>query len=182
MNNTVILVDEHDNQIGTCDKLLAHKKGLLHRAVSVFVFNSKGELMIQQRAEEKYHSPSLWSNTACSHPYPEEKNTHAAHRRLKEEMGLEVKLTWAFSFLYKCDFDNGLIEHEFDHAFIGFSNALPDPDPKEVKSWEWASLAEIEERIDLAPDQFTPWFKLCYKQAFDLSLKRTAHFVYSHQR
>lgn len=179
MTDQVILVDEHDNQVGTCEKIEAHEKGLLHRALSVFMFNSKGELLIQQRDEEKYHSPCLWSNTACSHPYPGENNLAAAQRRLKEEMGLEAKLTWAFSFLYKCEFENGLSEHEFDHVYVGFTNALPNPDPKEVMAWEWASANELEERLKVNELEFTPWFKLCYKQAFDLSLKRSAHFIYS---
>lgn len=171
MTQKLILVDQHDQEVGTCEKIEAHEKGLLHRAVSVFIFNSKGQLLVQQRDEEKYHSGSLWSNTACSHPLEGETNLHAAQRCLKNEVGIEAKLTPAFSFIYKSTLDNGLIEHEFDHVFVGFSNAMPNLNPKEVMSVEWRSLESLNKEIGSDEMEFTPWFKLCYKQAFDFSLK-----------
>src|SRR5215468_430433 len=113
----VILVNELDEEIGTMEKLSAHEQGVLHRAISVFIFNEKGEMLLQQRASRKYHSGGLWTNACCSHPHPGEATHAAALRRLKEEMGFETSLKKAFDFVYKTSFDNGLTEHEFDHVF-----------------------------------------------------------------
>jgi isopentenyl-diphosphate delta-isomerase len=164
MKNNVILVDETDKEIGVMEKLLAHKKGLLHRAVSVFVFNTDGRFLLQKRAMNKYHSGGLWSNTACSHPFPSESVAQAATRRLKEEMGLELNLKPAFGFTYKVVFSNGLIEHEFDHVFVGVSDVLPKPNEKEVMAWAYWSEKEIEYRLNEDPNAFTEWFKLIYKE------------------
>ncbi|GAL87272.1 isopentenyl-diphosphate delta-isomerase [Sporocytophaga myxococcoides] len=148
------------------DKLEAHQKGLLHRAISVFLFNSEGKLLLQQRAKNKYHSGGLWTNTACSHPYPGESTLQAAIRRLKEEMGLETNLTKAFQFTYRAEFTNGLIEHELDHVYVGSSDIDPDPDREEVMDFTYLSLEEIENKLNSTPELFTEWFKLCYKYAF----------------
>ena len=126
----VILVNEQDEQTGVMEKMEAHQKALLHRAFSVFIFNDKGELLLQQRASDKYHSGGLWTNTCCSHPNPDEETITAAQRRLKEEMGFTTKLSKAFDFIYKSEFSNGLTEHEFDHVFTGYYNGEIHPDEK----------------------------------------------------
>lgn len=158
----VILVDEHDNQTGILEKLEAHRKALLHRAVSVFIMNSKGEWMIQQRALNKYHSNGLWTNTCCSHPYPEETCMEAAARRLMEEMGLQCDLHEAFTFIYKEQLDNDMTEHELDHVFIGISDDIPDPDKHEVMDWRYISFPDLESEINTNPSHFTAWFRHIY--------------------
>jgi isopentenyl-diphosphate Delta-isomerase len=140
--NEVILVDEQDVEIGSMEKLEVHQKGLLHRAFSVFVFNDKQELLLQQRALEKYHSPALWTNTCCSHPSPGETTISAARRRLQEEMGFDTELDFAFHFTYKAEFENGLTEHEFDHVFIGTFNDHFIPNPAEVMDIRYESMLE----------------------------------------
>ncbi|MFC3198552.1 isopentenyl-diphosphate Delta-isomerase [Parapedobacter deserti] len=162
----VILVDEQDREIGSMEKLEAHRKGLLHRAISVFVFDSKGRLLLQQRAAHKYHTPGLWTNTCCSHPAPGETAAAAATRRLQEEMGLAVPLTFAFTFLYRAAFDNGLVEHELDHVFVGYTDSNPALNPDEAAAFHWAGLQEIGEGIKSNPDRYTAWFKLIYERAF----------------
>lgn len=157
----IILVDTEDNEIGVSDKLMAHQSGQLHRAFSVFIFNSKAELLLQQRAGTKYHSPALWSNTCCSHPKPGEGTLEASRRRLREEMGMECDLEFSFSFIYKFQFTNGLIEHEFDHVFFGNRDDPPKPDPTEVKDWKYMSLKDLEHDIYLHPGNYTPWLKIC---------------------
>ena len=161
MEEQVILVDKKDNVIGKAGKLEAHQKGLLHRALSVFIFNSKGEILLQQRAPHKYHTPFLWSNTACSHPRINELVKHAAERRLKEEMGIECNLYYAFNFLYKAKFDNHLIENELDHVFIGFCDEIPKPNPSEVKNYRYINSYDLMNEINENPNIFTPWFKIC---------------------
>lgn len=156
----VILVDEDDNETGVMEKLQAHQEGLLHRAISVFVFNDKNEMLLQQRAAVKYHSPLLWTNTCCSHPRPGELLADAANRRLKEEMNMACALSHQFSFTYKAVLDKGLTEYEFDHIFFGQSNTAPDPDPAEVLSWKYLTLEEIEAEISDRPEDYTSWFKL----------------------
>lgn len=156
----VLLVDENDNETGVMEKLQAHEEGLLHRAISVFVFNDKKELLLQQRAAEKYHSPLLWTNTCCSHPRPGEVLIDAAHRRLKEEMNMACSLEHQFSFTYKAVLDKGLTEHEVDHIFFGETNDLPVPNPLEVSGFKYLSLDNIEKEIELNPEQYTSWFKL----------------------
>ncbi len=160
-NNKVILVDENDSILGASDKLEVHKKGLLHRAYSVFVFNNRNELILQQRSFEKYHSEGLWSNTCCSHPQPGDDIIHSAIQRLYDEMGLHCILEFAFKFTYRSEFDNGLIEHEMDHVFIGKTNDMPDPNPVEVNAWRSISLPDLEASISNEPDKYTSWLKIC---------------------
>jgi len=164
MNEQVIIVDDKDNPVGTMEKMEAHRKGALHRAFSVFIFNSQGELLLQQRALEKYHSGGKWTNTCCSHPRPNEKTIDAAKRRLKEEMGIKCTLSYSFQFYYKAEFDNGLIEHEIDHVFFGLSDSTPQLNPNEVLSYQYISLNDLKKEIQLYPDKFTPWFKICFDQ------------------
>ena len=166
MEEKVILVNEKDEPIGLMGKMEAHEKGLLHRAFSVFIFNSKQEVLLQQRAACKYHSPNLWTNTCCSHPRAGETNQQAGERRLQEEMGLQVPLQEVFSFIYKAPFDNGLTEHEYDHVLIGYSDAQPQINPEEVASWKWLSLEAIKEDILQAPEQYTAWFKIIFEEFY----------------
>ena len=166
MEEQVILVNEKDEPIGLMGKMEAHEKGLLHRAFSVFVFNSKQEVLLQQRAACKYHSPNLWTNTCCSHPRAGETNQQAGERRLQEEMGLQVPLHEVFSFIYKAPFDNGLTEHEYDHVLIGYSDAQPQINPEEVASWKWLSLEAIKEDILQAPERYTAWFKIIFEEFY----------------
>lgn len=158
----VILVDDQDNERGAQDKLSVHQLGLLHRAFSVFIFNSRNELILQQRADGKYHSPGLWTNTCCSHPKPGEKTIDACKRRLMEEMGMTCDLEFGFSFLYRCKFSNGLTEHEFDHVYIGISDELPVMNIYEVKDWKYITLRDLEKEIELKPENFTEWLKICF--------------------
>jgi isopentenyl-diphosphate delta-isomerase len=162
----VILVDEFDKPIGSMGKLEVHQKGLLHRAFSVFIFNDKGELLLQRRALSKYHSAGLWTNTCCSHPNPNEETLAAANRRLKEEMGMDTILIHKTSFIYKTPFDNGLTEHEFDHVFIGQSNENPIINPEEVDSFKWLSLEKLKEEIKKDPENFTTWFRIALEKVF----------------
>ena len=157
----VILVDTHDEQVGTMEKQEAHITGLLHRAVSVFIFNTQGQLLLQQRAAGKYHSALQWTNTCCSHPRPGEDAAAAAHRRLQEEMGFSCQLHKSFTFIYNASLSNGLIEHEYDHVFTGISNTIPIPDAAEVAQYTYMSLPDIKAAIAATPQQFTPWFRLC---------------------
>lgn len=163
----VILVDENDKQIGLMPKMEAHEKALLHRAFSVFVFNNENELMIQQRAEHKYHSPSLWTNTCCSHQREGETNLEAGKRRLQEEMGFDTDLEEVMSFIYKAPFDNGLTEHEFDHIMIGYYNEIPNINPDEVADWKWMSLEAIKEDMLIHPEIYTAWFKIIFEKFYD---------------
>lgn len=159
----VILVDEQDNEIGSMEKMEAHQKGLLHRAFSIFIFNSNGELLLQQRAAEKYHSPLKWTNTCCSHQRKGESTSDAAKRRLKEEMGIECDLKTAYTFLYKADVGQGLIEHELDHVLIGYFDGSAIPfNTNEVQAFKYESLDWIEKELALNPDQFTKWFIITF--------------------
>ena len=160
MQEFVILVDEHNNEIGLMEKLEAHQKALLHRAFSIFILNSKGELLLQQRALNKYHSGGLWTNTCCSHPRAKEQTIDAAHRRLKEEMGFDCELTEKFSFLYKTPFDNGLTEHELDFIFIGEFNGIPNINPQEVKDYAWMMIDDVLLDAKQFPNKYTEWFKI----------------------
>ncbi len=162
MEEKLILVNELDQQIGTSTKEEAHKKGYLHRAFSIFLFNKKGELLLQQRALHKYHSPGLWSNTCCSHPRENESTYSAANRRLMEEMGITCALEKQFDFIYRTNFDNGLIEHEFDHVYFGYCNELPNINKDEVAAWDYYSVSKLEQKMTENPEQFTYWFKACY--------------------
>ncbi len=156
----VILVDENDNEIGTEEKIKAHKDGKLHRAFSIFVFNSKGELLLQKRAKEKYHSGGLWSNTCCGHPRPDESLEAAAHRRLKEEMGFDCSLVHMelTCFIYKTKINN-LFEHEYDHIFVGKFDKNPCHNQKEAEDYKWISPDDLGKDISLNPDKYTYWFR-----------------------
>ena len=156
----VILVNEQDEQTGTIEKMEAHRKALLHRAFSVFIFNEKGEMLLQQRAMGKYHSPGLWTNACCSHPRPGESVEEAAGRRLKEEMGIDVKIEKIFDFIYKTEFDNGLTEYEFDHVYTGTYSGNLQPDKQEVKDYCFRSVTDIEEDLKNRPEKYTSWFKI----------------------
>ncbi|MDL5049387.1 isopentenyl-diphosphate Delta-isomerase [Oscillatoria amoena NRMC-F 0135] len=156
----VILVDELDNEVGTMEKMEAHHKGVLHRAFSVLLFNSKGELLLQKRSKTKYHSAGLWTNTCCSHPRPDENIVDAAQRRIKEEMGIDVQPEPVYSFIYKTPLDNGLIEHELDHVLIGQFDGHPRINKDEVSGWKFASLTELKHDMQKEPYRFTEWFKL----------------------
>lgn len=160
----VILVDSKDNPIGLMEKMEAHKRALLHRAFSVVVFNSKGEMMLQKRAADKYHSPNLWTNTCCSHPRQGESVLEAARRRLQEEMGFECHLDEAFSFLYRAELDQDLVEHELDHVVIGRFDGAPELNPEEAADWKWASPQSIAAEIAANPEDFTEWFKILLPQ------------------
>ena len=170
MEENVILVDELDNQLGLMPKMQAHEKAVLHRAFSVFIFNDKGELMLQQRAAHKYHSPLLWTNTCCSHQRDGESNIEAGKRRLIEEMGFKTNLKEIFSFVYKAQFDNGLTEHELDHVMIGNFNGVPKINPDEVASYKWMTLEAVKKDIELQPNIYTAWFKIIFKESY-LKLK-----------
>ena len=158
----VILVNENDEQIGTMPKMEAHEKAVLHRAFSVFVFNDKNELMLQQRASHKYHSPLLWTNTCCSHQRVGESNIEAGKRRLQEEMGFVTQLNDTISFIYKAPFDNGLTEHEYDHILVGHYNDAPNINLEEVADWKWMPLEAVKEDIRLRPEIYTEWFKIIF--------------------
>jgi isopentenyl-diphosphate delta-isomerase len=167
MEEQVILVDEQDNPIGLMPKLEAHQKAVLHRAFSVFIFNDKGELMLQQRAKHKYHSPGLWTNTCCSHQREGESNVQAGKRRLQEEMGFTTELREVTSFIYKAPFDNGLTEHEFDHVLLGYYEDDPLINPDEVASWKWMPLEEVKNDIDNHPDIYTVWFVIIFTKFYN---------------
>jgi isopentenyl-diphosphate delta-isomerase len=158
----VILVDREDQQVGVMEKMLAHQKGLLHRAFSVFVINDKKEMLLQRRALSKYHSPGLWTNACCSHPAPNEETSSAANRRLNEEMGFHCELEEINTFSYKSIFDNGLTEHEFDHVFLGTYNGSVLPEASEVAEYKWISFHDLDKILEDDRDQFTTWFHLAY--------------------
>ncbi|MFD2915451.1 isopentenyl-diphosphate Delta-isomerase [Psychroserpens luteus] len=163
----VILVNENDEQVGTMPKMEAHEKALLHRAFSVFIFNDQNELMLQQRAKHKYHSPLLWTNTCCSHQRVGENNLQAGKRRLMEEMGFVVDLKDTISFIYKAPFDNGLTEHEYDHVLVGHFNDEPIINPDEVEAWKWMPLENVKVDIELHPELYTEWFKIIFDKFYE---------------
>lgn len=162
----VILVDHNDEPIGLMGKIEAHRSALLHRAFSVFILNDKNEVMLQQRAKSKYHSPLLWTNTCCSHQRPGESNILAGKRRLKEEMGFEVELKELFHFIYKAPFDNGLTEHELDHVMLGRFNGEPEINPEEVESWKWMAIDAIKNDLQQHPENYTVWFKIIFDEFY----------------
>jgi isopentenyl-diphosphate delta-isomerase len=167
----VILVDTADHELGIMEKIEAHEKAVLHRAFSVFIFNNSGELMLQQRAAHKYHSPLLWTNTCCSHQRLGESNTEAGKRRLREEMGFEVDLDEKFYFIYKAEFDNGLTEHELDHVMLGYYNGEPTINPQEVASWKWIDMEVLEKDIIDNPQNYTAWFKIIFDRFVEFITK-----------
>lgn len=164
MIEEVILVNENDQPIGLMEKMEAHREGVLHRAFSVFVFNKKNELLLQQRALTKYHSGGLWTNTCCSHPRDGELTISACHRRLVEEMGFDCDLEKLTEFIYRAELDQGLIEHEFDHVFIGKWDGVPDINAQEVASYKWMDVESVEQDIKKHPENYTAWFKIIYKE------------------
>lgn len=170
MAEEVILVDERDVPLGLMEKMEAHRKGLLHRAFSIFVLNHNGELLLQQRATHKYHSGGLWTNTVCSHPRDGEDVSDAAHRRLQEEMGFDCPIEKAFEFTYRAELDKGMIEHEYDHLYMGHYEQNPRPNPEEVMDYTWMHPHEIRQDLQAHPECYTAWFKIIF-QRFTESLK-----------
>lgn len=166
LTEEVILVNEKNEMLGTMEKMEAHQKGLLHRAFSVFIFNSNGQMLLQQRALSKYHSAGLWTNTCCSHPRPGEDTLEAAKRRLMEEMGMQNELRYKTSFVYKADFDNGLTEHEYDFVYTGISEKEPVINHQEVENWRWMDVSEIKRELIRQPQNYTVWFKIAMEKVF----------------
>jgi isopentenyl-diphosphate delta-isomerase len=165
MEDMVVLVDEHDKELGLEEKLKAHENGgKLHRAISVFIFNRKGQLMLQQRASAKYHGSGLWSNTCCSHPFPGEAPLDAAHRRLQEEMGFDCRIHEVCAFPYEAKMDRGLVEREYDHYFIGVYDDAPKPNPAEVGNWKWMDLSELKADTKRNPSRYTPFFLVFFER------------------
>lgn len=162
----VILVDQNDQKTGLASKQEAHEKAMLHRAFSVFIFNDRNELMLQQRALDKYHSPGLWTNTCCSHQRDGESNIEAGQRRLQEEMGFVTDLKETISFIYKAPFDNGLTEYEFDHVMIGNYNENPKINTDEVANWKWMPFEKVKEDIANKPELYTEWFKIIFDKYY----------------
>lgn len=163
----VILVDENDNAIGSMEKMAAHEQALLHRAFSVFVFNTGGKMLLQQRSFSKYHSAGLWTNACCSHPRPGEETLIAAQRRLQEELGFVTDLKKIFDFTYKASFDNGLTEHEFDHVYVGYYDDTVMPNPDEVKDVSFYSMDEILQSLSHEPGKYTAWFHIAFPKVYD---------------
>ena len=161
MGNNVILVDDNDNKIGIYDKIKAHEKNLMHRAFSIFIFNQEGEMLIQQRAEGKYHGGGKWSNACCGHPVKEDLNSEAV-KRLNEEMGFECELKEMFTFVYNARLENGLYENEYDHVLLGFYSNEVKPNREEVRDYRWINVDELDEEIKMYPDRFTYWFRLIW--------------------
>jgi isopentenyl-diphosphate delta-isomerase len=168
LEDNIIIVDTGGNAIGEIDKMEAHISGTLHRAFSVFVFNSKGQLLLQQRALDKYHSGGLWTNTCCSHPRADEFTPDAAHRRLREEMGMDCELTELFQFSYRHEFANGLIENEYDHVFMGISDEFPLPNPAEVAGFRYIDTDLLIFELLEQPEQYTAWFKICLEKVLEI--------------
>ena len=163
----VILVDKNDRQVGLMEKQEAHIKGLLHRAFSIFIFNTKNELLLQKRANKKYHSGGLWTNTCCSHPRGNESTIDAAYRRLNEEMGMFCDLELKFNFIYKAKLDNNLYEHELDHVFFGFSDTIPKINKEEVCAFDYKTLEFLKKDIFISPNNYTEWFKICLNEVYN---------------
>ncbi|HEY9048964.1 MAG TPA: isopentenyl-diphosphate Delta-isomerase [Ohtaekwangia sp.] len=156
----VILVDEQDNAIGTMEKLEAHRKGILHRAFSILIFNPKGEILLQKRAASKYHSGGLWTNTCCSHPLPEETMEQATRRKLKQEMGIDLPTEYAYKFIYKAALDHGLTEYELDHVYVAVYDGEPVINTEEVEAWKYIDMPTLKRDVAEHPDRYTYWFKL----------------------
>lgn len=167
MEDRVILVDESDREIGSAGKLEAHRDGKLHRAFSIFVFNPIGQMLLQKRSMKKYHSDGLWSNTCCSHPRPGERIETEAGLKLQQEMGFQCELQWIFSFAYKIQFKNSLIENEIDHVFIGRFDGTPTPNPDEVDDWKWMDLEAVVNDVRLHPHTYSYWFTICLDQVLE---------------
>tara|TARA_Y100000994_G_scaffold56339_1_gene45643 strand:+ start:417 stop:950 length:534 start_codon:yes stop_codon:yes gene_type:complete len=166
MNDYVILVDENNNQIGLEEKILAHKKNLLHRAFSIFIFNDSFEILLQKRAPNKYHSGNLWTNTCCSHPLENLSLVESAKKRLIEEMGIKANLNEVFSFIYQAEFGNGLSEHEYDHVLFGISNNQPILNPDEAIDYKWIKISDLKAQIEKNPGNFTVWLQIMINNYF----------------
>lgn len=164
MKEFVVLVDEQDQPLGSMEKMEAHQKGVLHRAISVLIFNSKGELLLQQRALSKYHSGGLWTNTCCSHPREDETPAQAAARRLHEEMGINPPLEFSHTFIYRAELDKGLTEYELDHVFIGKYDLPPHINPNEASDWQFIALDELQRDLTEHPTRYTEWFKIMMRE------------------
>ncbi|MCK4814616.1 isopentenyl-diphosphate Delta-isomerase [bacterium] len=176
--NSVVLVDKYghdlfgpDGRLSTMDKMEAHRYGSLHRAISVFIFNDRNELLLQKRAADKYHSPEKWSNTCCTHPSSGVTPLMTAQRRLSEEMGLVATLTEVFTFSYQASVGNGLIENEFDHIFFGVSNQSPKPNTAEVSDWSWVTIEELEQELIRNPEKYSPWLRQCFSEVVKYRLR-----------
>ena len=176
--NTIVLVDEcgrdlfdQDGRLSTMEKIKVHRRGLLHSAVSVFIFNDGNELLLQKRAVSKYHSPEKWTNTCCTHPSPRETPIMSARRRLSEELGLVAALTEVFTFSYKADVGNGLIENEFDHVFLGVSKQNPSPNPAEVSDWNWVTIEELKQKLIRNPEEYSAWLRQCFSEVMKHKLE-----------
>ncbi|WP_040210305.1 isopentenyl-diphosphate Delta-isomerase [Clostridium polynesiense] len=167
----ILLVDENDKEMGYGEKHEVHKKGLFHRAFSIFIFNSKNQLLLQKREKNKYHSPGLWTNTCCSHQRQNEELSDAIHRRLKEEMGFDTELKEAFTFSYNFKFHEELSENEFDHVYIGHYEGDIIPNPQEVEDYKWVDLEELKQDIEKNPDKYTYWFKICFPKVASIMEK-----------
>jgi isopentenyl-diphosphate delta-isomerase len=176
--NSVVLVDEYghdlfnmDGRLAIMEKIEAHRRGLLHRAISVFIFNDRNEILLQKRAADKYHSPNKWSNTCCTHPLPWETPPIAAQRRLREEMGLVAILTEVLTFSYQAYVGNDLTENEFDHVFLGISNQNPNPDHDEVSDWNWLTIEELNQELIRNPEEYSPWLRQCFGEVVKCKLQ-----------
>lgn len=167
MKENILLVDENDKEIGFGEKMQTHLEGRLHRSFSIFVLNSKGKLLMQQRAKTKYHSGGLWSNTCCSHQRQGETLEDAIHRRLQEEMGFDTELKELFTFIYKVPLDHGLTEHEYDHVFYGNFDGKPKPNPEEVDDWKFVDLKELQNDIKEHPEKYTFWLKASFDRVLE---------------
>lgn len=173
MVERVVLVNTRDESLGTMEKMEAHRKGRLHRAFSVFLFDAQDRLILQRRALSKYHSPGLWANTCCSHPRQHESIAEAGRRRLNEEMGIDAELTPMFTFIYRAEMGNGLVEHELDHVLVGHTSKLPAINPDEVAEYRSLSLTEIKQDLELNPAHYTAWFKIVFNR-FAQEINQTA--------
>jgi isopentenyl-diphosphate Delta-isomerase len=161
----LILVDENDREVGTAEKLVVHIDGVLHRAFSIYLFNSKGQLLLTRRASSKYHSGGLWTNTCCSHPRPGESVDLAARRRLREETGIDCELRYGFQFIYRAELGGGLIEHELDHVFVGTYDGIPHLDPNEADACEWVDTQTLAHDIKARPERYSAWMALSLDRA-----------------
>ncbi len=169
----VILVDKKDQEIGLMEKMEAHEKALLHRAFSIFLFNTNGELLLQQRAEHKYHSGGLWTNTCCSHPRSKETVLEAANRRLMEEMGMQCEMKQMFHFIYKAELDQGLTEHELDHVVFGYTDNVPSINKEEVMDWKYIKMDALDQEIKQNPAVYTEWFKIIFEKVYQYYLEKS---------
>jgi len=167
MIEEVIIVDTEDREIGLMEKMQAHREAKLHRAFSVFLLNDKNEVLLQQRALDKYHCGGMWTNACCSHPREGETLHDAVNRRLQEEMGIACDTQWAYSFIYKADVGKGLFEHEFDHVFFGKFSGIPQPDENEVSDWRYVTIDTLKQDVEAHPEKYTPWFKIILAEVLD---------------